>query len=445
MAEASPGVTSANEPRDLAAQARGAALIGAGAWTLFLAFIVLAHALGLMHFPQLARMAAVFAAAIGVNLLLAVTTHRWIRWRVSVYGYEALNAVFVTLVLAYAGGSVQLGIVFVTYGFFVVHGGAMRSDASPFVTASICGMAYATLAATEAAGWLTPTPVLHDPVRAGERVVFVAFGLIALNYLALYAQRMRTLATSNATLSAKARALEANRQELEQFVYRVTHDLKTPVNNVLLFSDRLLDPEYALGEAARTRVERIRQIAEHAENMIADLWDFVQITSQPEHLTWCDLTALVAPALQTLQAQIEAKGARVTIVGAAPIWGRSKKLGHVVANLLGNAVRYVPDDRGEIDLLAVAEGVETRITVRDNGIGIPEEYHRHIFELYGRAPEAGRGGVPQGTGVGLAIVKRIVEEHGGTVWVESSPGSGSCFVIRLPRPDTGRARSEPVL
>jgi len=120
---------------------------------------------------------------------------------------------------------------------------------------------------------------------------------------------------------------------------------------------------------------------------------------------------------------------RVDVTPRLPvISGQATKLRHVVANLIGNAIRFVPSGTGAIGVSATREGASVVLSVRDNGVGIPAEYHDAIFEMFRRVPD----GDEAGSGMGLAIVKRIVEAHGGQVWVESTPGAGSVFRVRLP-------------
>jgi len=433
-------------------------LMGAGVWVLFFVFVWLLH-VTLLSFPDIRAVSLIFVTAVVLNLALAGLAGYWGPWRVAVYVYEVLNAVLVSLIFVYLGGSLEIGAIFVAYGLFVIHTWVIRPDASVYVTATVCGLCYAVLCIAEACGLVTSTPVLHRPPPTTERIAIALFGLLTLNALALYAsryaaelrrlgerlrglvaERTRELADTNAQLEAKAKALEVKQQELEEFVYRITHDLKTPVNNVLLFADLLLEsPQHAFSEEVRGRLERIRQGSSRAENMIQDLWRFVQITSEAEVPEWIELDALVTRALESLEARIEGKGIRVTVGPLPRVWGRQKKLGHVVANLLSNAVTYTPPS-GEIAVSGRVENGCSVFCVRDNGIGIPEDYYTRIFELYGQVPPqaTAHNGGPRGTGVGLAIVKRIVEEHEGSVWVESELGVGSGFWVRLPLRNAGQ-------
>jgi len=132
-----------------------------------------------------------------------------------------------------------------------------------------------------------------------------------------------------------------------------------------------------------------------------------------------------------LQPQIAARQVQLDLATPLPaVPGQATKLRHLIANLLANAIRFVPPATGRIAISAMNEGESVVLSVRDNGIGIPADYHRAIFQMFRRVPDAnGDGG---GSGMGLAIVKRILEAHGGAVWVESAVGAGSVFRVRLP-------------
>jgi signal transduction histidine kinase/protein-S-isoprenylcysteine O-methyltransferase Ste14 len=247
------------------------------------------------------------------------------------------------------------------------------------------------------------------------------------------------LKIANRDLEDKAEALERKQEELRQFVYTVTHDLKNPLGALQITADLLRESDgEAISEEGREHLERIARLAGGTEDMIRDLLGFFKITSTPEPPGWVDLRGLVDRTLETLHPQITTKRVAVQ-VGALPrVWGQSQKLAHVVSNLLSNAVKYVPAQTGEVRLAGEVLNGHVVFSVRDNGIGIPTAYHNGIFELFGRVPgkeQAVEGSVVAGTGVGLAIVKRIVEAHDGRVWVESAPGLGSRFVVQLPAHD----------
>ena len=176
-------------------------------------------------------------------------------------------------------------------------------------------------------------------------------------------------------------------------------------------------------------IDRGIALLARAEGMVRDLSRTFQIVWEPEPWGTVDLNATLARAMETLGPKAVARGTQIWIGTLPVVWGQADKLEHAFGNLLGNAIDHARSEGGHVTVDGeVANGMAT-IRVRDDGCGIPPEYHRRIFELYARVP---RPGARQGSGVGLAIVKRVVEAHGGAVWVESEPGAGSRFSVRFP-------------
>jgi signal transduction histidine kinase len=260
------------------------------------------------------------------------------------------------------------------------------------------------------------------------QVAFLATIVVTAGHNAALVRRERDAAT------AANRELAEQADELRAFVYTVTHDLKNPVSAILLTADMLLEREGgAISDESREDLRRIVRTADGTETMIRDLMGLFRITSTPELPGWVELDAVVSRALDTLAPQATTKGVRIRAGRLPRVWGQADKLGHVVTNLLTNAIKYVPEGRGEIEIGAAERDGDVVFHVRDNGVGIPPHYHRNIFELFGRVPaHVQPNGHAAGSGVGLAIVRRIVEAHRGSVWVESTPGTGSCFFVRLP-------------
>lgn len=235
-------------------------------------------------------------------------------------------------------------------------------------------------------------------------------------------ERHAALERANATLARK-------QKEIEDFTYTVAHDLKAPLTAISMTSDALLDG--TLDPPERRDMARILRIAGETENMIVDLLGMVRIVSEPEPVETVDLGAITTEALAMLEPHIADRGVVVDVAAPLPaIPGQATKLRHVVGNLVGNAIRFVPEGTGRIDIGATRDDGSVVLSVGDNGVGIPAEYHHAIFEMFRRVPNG--DAEHAGSGMGLAIVKRIAEAHGGTVWVESAPGSGSVFRVRLP-------------
>ncbi len=231
-------------------------------------------------------------------------------------------------------------------------------------------------------------------------------------------------------LSDVALLLEEKHSELKDLVSTIAHDLKAPVSAVLLTADSALERDGArLPAETREDLDRIQRLAARTEDRVRDMLHLFRIVWAHETPGAVDLAALAAATAETLRPQLTAHRATLQIGALPTIWGQRGKLEQVFANLLTNAVRHLPDARGRIEISATVANGTTTLCVADNGPGIPLEWQGRIFDLFVCVPGSTGDG---GSGVGLAIVRRVVEAHGGQVWVESAPGSGSRFFVRLP-------------
>jgi len=237
------------------------------------------------------------------------------------------------------------------------------------------------------------------------------------------AARTEQLSTSNAEL------LRSNR-ELEQFASVTSHDLQAPLVTVAMYAE-LLERRHAaqLGEGLEL-VDGIRGATGQARELIRDLLDYSRAGREQPRLEAVPAATMVEPALESLAGAIETASARVRIEGTLPVvLADTAGLTRVVQNLVGNAVKFVDGHTPEVTIGAQREGARWRLWVRDNGIGMDPAHAERIFEpfqrLNGEEDYAG-------TGIGLAVCKRIVDSHGGRIWVESAPGQGSTFSFTLP-------------
>lgn len=222
--------------------------------------------------------------------------------------------------------------------------------------------------------------------------------------------------------------------ELENYVHSVSHDLRSPLVSLLGFS-RLLRQDHGeqLGESGRHFLDRIEQAGRTMEALINDLLELSRIGQTGERKALVDPLKILHQLRAELKPRLEAQKIALVVPESPPLVLCDRtRLYQLFSNLIGNALEHMgpcPDARIEIEV--VEEADHHRITVRDNGRGIEPAHHERIFELFqSLGPRAdGR----RGTGVGLAIVKKIAETHGGDVWVESSPGAGASFHLTLPR------------
>ncbi len=227
--------------------------------------------------------------------------------------------------------------------------------------------------------------------------------------------------------------LEAKNAELERFTYTVSHDLKSPLVTIKGFLG-LLEKDAAAGNQERMRrdVARIQSAAETMNRLLDELLELSRVGRQinpPEDVPLGELARL---AVEILAGEIEASDVEIEIAPGLPVVsGDRVRLLEVFQNLLANAVKFMGDqDSPRIEVGVRTAGVEPVVFVRDNGMGIDPQYQEKIFDLFERLDV----GV-EGTGVGLALVKRIVEVHEGRIWVESpGEGYGSVFCFTLPDP-----------
>ncbi len=256
---------------------------------------------------------------------------------------------------------------------------------------------------------------------------------LALTARGLYLWRIRAVRARNLQLEALVAELESKNTEMERFVYTISHDLKTPLITIKGFLGML---QKDVREGRHDRLEhdagRIGSAADRMYRQLEELLELSRVGRVVNAPQSVSLAELVRESLEALAGPIAERQVEVVVSSDLPVLhGDRARLQEVVQNLLENAIKYLGDQqtpRVEIGSRCEA-GQQPVCTVSDNGIGIEPDYHHRVFELFERLdPEA-----TEGTGVGLALVKRIVESHGGRIWVESEgPGRGSTFCFTIP-------------
>lgn len=232
-------------------------------------------------------------------------------------------------------------------------------------------------------------------------------------------------------LSRRADELARSNAELERFAYVASHDLQEPLRIVASYT-QLLSRRYQ-GQLDSDADEFIAYIVDGAVRMkqlINDLLAYSRLSTQAKEFEPVDCQAILSQALINLGMAIEESGAVVTHDPLPTILGDSFQIGQLFQNLIGNAIKFRSDLPPRIHLSSKEKENKRLFSVRDNGIGIEPEYNDRIFIIFQRLH--GRGEYP-GTGIGLAICRKIVERHGGTIWVESALGKGSTFYFTIPK------------
>ncbi len=235
----------------------------------------------------------------------------------------------------------------------------------------------------------------------------------------------------NVDIESKNVTLENQNAELERFTYTVSHDLKAPLVTISGFLGLLQKDIDARDEKA---VEGdLKQISSATAKMAQLLNELLELSrigrlmNDPENTS---LSGLATEASERLSIQLEAGGIEIDIADDMPtVFGDPGRLSEVYQNLIDNAIKFMGDQSApKIEIGAHTDGGEVRCYVRDNGIGIRSDYHQRVFDLFDRLDLS-----VDGTGIGLALVKRIVEVHGGHIWVESEgEGQGSTFWFTIP-------------
>ena len=229
-----------------------------------------------------------------------------------------------------------------------------------------------------------------------------------------------------------SRELENQNAELERFAYTVSHDLKSPLVTIKGFLG-LLNKDIDANNTARVAsdMEKINSAADKMGALLEDLLELARIGRVMGDPVTCDLSEIAGQASQLVETSASELGVEIVIEEMPNVMGDKIRLVEVFLNLIENAIKFMGDQESpHIQIGSVEQNGTMRCYVRDNGIGIASEFQDKIFGLFERLSEE-----VGGTGVGLALVKRIVEVHGGQIWVESEgPGSGSTIWFTLPEP-----------
>jgi light-regulated signal transduction histidine kinase (bacteriophytochrome) len=234
-------------------------------------------------------------------------------------------------------------------------------------------------------------------------------------------------------LDDKNAALNRSNHELEQFATIASHDLQEPLRKVVAFA-RLLREEYgeALEEGGIDYLGRMEGACERMLALIGDLLRFARVTSRARPFEPTDLGAVAAEVVSDLEDQVAREGAIVAVAPLPVIDADPVQMRQLLQNLISNGLKFRHRDRPprvEVSA-ALAQGGRAELRVTDNGIGLNPKFAERIFQPFRRLHGQGRY---EGTGMGLAIVRKIAERHGGEARVESEPGKGSRFVVSLPR------------
>src|SRR5262249_28863317 len=233
----------------------------------------------------------------------------------------------------------------------------------------------------------------------------------------------------------KGRQLEIASQHKSQFLANMSHELRTPLNAILGYTELILDNIYGeTPEKMREVLDRLQHNGKHLLGLIKDLLDLTKLEAGQQALDLSDyaIQVIVHPVALTVESLATGKKLALTVDVAPnlpPGHGDGRRLAQVLLNLVGNAIKFT--DKGEVAIKATALDGSFTVAVRDTGPGIALSDQGKIFEEFQQA-DSSVTKKKGGTGLGLSIAKRIIEMHGGRIWVESDVGKGSTFAFTIP-------------
>jgi signal transduction histidine kinase len=250
-----------------------------------------------------------------------------------------------------------------------------------------------------------------------------------------------SLARGRAELERSNAELTRSNAELEQFASVTSHDLQAPLTTISMYAELLERRRGAERAGDPDLVDGIRDATQQARALIRDLLEYSRAGRGQLQLEEVPAAAVVDEALERLAGTIEHSHAQVDVGKLPVVLADRGNLCRVFQNLVGNAVKFTREDRPRVRVEAERENGLWRFSVRDNGIGMNPDHTQRIFEpfqrLHGEEDYSG-------TGIGLAVCERIIDQHGGRIWVSSTPGEGSVFYFTLPGAEQHtRARDEP--
>ena len=228
-----------------------------------------------------------------------------------------------------------------------------------------------------------------------------------------------------------ARRLQVSNQELQQFATVASHDLQEPLRKIQTFADRLQSKcGAALGDQGRDYLARMQNAATRMRKLINDLLSISRVTTTGQAFVPVDLVKATHEVVADLEGLIQQVGGRVEVGSMPSIEADPLQIRQLVQNLIGNGLKFHrPGTPPVVTVSGHQVNHQVQIFVQDNGIGFAPTYRERIFELFQRLH--GRDDY-EGTGIGLAICRKIAERHGGTITANGSPGEGATFIVTLP-------------
>ena len=281
-------------------------------------------------------------------------------------------------------------------------------------------------------GSIFPVEISLSPYHTPQGMQVIAF----IVDVSLRKQIEETLRRKQRELEQYAEELEASNKELENFAYISSHDLQEPLRKIQAFADRIRSVDGdKLSDQGRDYFGRIQQAAARMQRLINDLLNFSRITSSGKTFVRTDLNEVLSEVLDDLQVPIEVSKVLIRSDTLPVIQAVPTQMRQLFQNLIGNALKFrKPDIQPELTIRAEvrpgssAQERQLVLHFRDNGKGFQDRYSEKIFNIFQRLDHSGS----EGSGIGLAVCKKIVQQHGGSILAHGEPGVGAEFTVMLP-------------
>jgi len=264
------------------------------------------------------------------------------------------------------------------------------------------------------------------PAEIGLTPIEMPEGTMVLSAIVDISERQEALRN----LAAQSEELQRSNADLEQFAYVASHDLQEPLRMVATYAELLAERyQGKLDERADKYIRYTVEGARRMRQLIRELLEYSRVNSNAKVPIPVESGLLVENALQALKAAIDESSAEIVRDELPAVRADQAQLGQVFQNLIGNAIKFHGDRPPRIHIGAEQRNGTCVFRIADNGIGIDQQYADRVFQMFQQLHERGQY---EGNGIGLAIVKKIVERHGGRVWFHSEPGHGTTFYFTIP-------------
>lgn len=380
------------------------------------------------------------------------------------YAHWVVDLFLLTLVLHTLGG-IELPCGFGGYLVMVVTSAVFLSERAAIIVATGSVIFFDSLVILEATGLLYHQSAVwdHHYTVPAQVITVLAANVFFYFFAFLVGSLSRQLKSVNTELTnardalaqysrglessvrARTLALEQKNREIEEFVHIVTHDLRNTSVGVAELARRLVGLEkQRLSDKGLRYASSLQEDTRSLNQMLNHLLALFRADHSTSEIQLTDLGEIVSGIVTSSERRLAEKHIRVEMGQLPSIIADSLHVKHVMTNLIDNAIKYTGDKaEPRIAIECSDEEAFYRVTVRDNGIGVPERQKERIFQLYQRGTEQQVGGIVQeGAGIGLAIAKRIVERWGGRLSVESEVGVGSAFSFTIPKERSDSTASE---